>query len=140
MRKFCAIALAMFFAWNLVLGGTNSLVLCFHTEGDVHIELFGKEVSRDSSDCTGANPVLENSECPPCTDLVWRSADSGPARTSEVLGSFGFSPLLLSGSPETLTEKARRVRSQIDGANPTTGPPHGETALELISRTIVLRL
>lgn len=117
----------------------DSLVLCLHSEGDSHIEVFGKDIHDEESDCAGSDVALSEAEHPPCTDIVLGSIDLGSIRTNE-LGSIQIPQFAVAGIQGSCTEPAPLPHLALLSAHPKRGPPNVEPTSQLVSRIIVLRL
>lgn len=133
------VILTLLFVWNSVFGGTNSLVLCLHSGGEAHVEIFGKDIHVEENDCAGLEATISVADCPPCTDIVLGSVDIGSIRPNE-LGSVQIPQLAVASAERASTEPATLPHLALLLSHPKRGPPEVEPASQLVSRVIVLRL
>ena len=129
----------MLFLWNALLGGSDAFVLCLHSEGDVHVEILGKDAQSEPADCVGDPALQEVPDCPPCTDLVVGSNDLGHLLSNTVVTGGQVHPdssqvAWVSTGPDSNPGPAST------SAHRPRGPPDIVSLSEMIHRVIVLLL
>lgn len=139
MWKFSVTALMTLFAWNSVLGGVSTLVLCFHVNGKTHIELAGETFHPNSEKCACAEKTTDVFDCTSCTDIVLEASDLGLMRPNE-LALVHLTTPIVSDACIPLTPVISPSISCTKSEQPARAPPEAESTSLMISRTIVLRL
>lgn len=129
----------MLFLWNALLGGSDAFVLCLHSEGDVHVEILGKDAQSEPADCVGDPALQEVPDCPPCTDFLVGSNNLGPLISNAVVtGGLvhpDFNQLTWAFTePKFIPDPTSTI------AHRPRGPPDIVSLSEMIHRVIVLRL
>jgi hypothetical protein len=139
MWKFSAVILILLSAWNSVLGGVGTLVLCFHNNGKTHVDLAGEAVHPNAGECAGEQESSGVSNCTSCTDILLEAFDLEPARPDELTSVHVPDPVV-SGTDFLLERAIFPLKFHAEYGQPVRDPPEGEPIPLLVSRTIVFRL
>ena len=119
-------------AWNVVLGGFGSLILCLHDSGDIH-----SSSTQLAESCCDEDMDLDQHACENCTDLELEPVELISVRTQDsdlpapdlILSHVAITGLQVLASRNT----AHEFRSQ-------RAPPGCLQNCLLISGTIVLQV
>ena len=139
--RFTAFVLSWLFGWNVVLGGSVALVLCFHQQGDAHLDVVAKDVSDVEKTATRETQTdaLGPHHSSSCDDFVFESTELTAQPLNKLTGP--DAPQWVAAIPLCSTElRAPAPKAAFAAATPTRGPPAAEPICELIRRTSVLRL
>lgn len=113
--------------------------MCLHSDGEIHIELAGKNPRSESPCCDNSEYLVGNYDCISCTDILLQVADLGPIRLNE-LASVDLPTLNVSEAQFDLVAMGHPPKPESESWNRTRAPPEVEPTSQQISRTIVLRL
>jgi hypothetical protein len=124
-----------------VLGTFHTVVLCFVREAETpsHIELFSKDAAEVGVDCFVSEQLIIGSGCPPCTDIVLKTADILTARSASSQ-SGNLAPTELFGKGQVMPKMCFRPVTGSDDSNLAWTTARVEHTSEMVSRIIVMRV